>query len=196
MSDIKLKVIEKKVNNIIQKTIRVTKTEEGQKPLVMDLSLSEAGKIVLLYNKIYHKEDIINFFEESEDYAPYILNDENLISSILERYHTLRESADGGCTENNLHWTECLTEAIKNRTNDYYNDILKYRYLNEDGSTLLGIVKAAFMKNIKITKETLFEGIDEPSLDKDTIWELYNNIMDKGKQSFYDNYAEILESEW
>ena len=181
-----------------QTFIRILQKENGKRNQV-ELSLSQAAEVVDMYNRIYYVEDIEHFFEESTKYDSRILLDKDLMYEILANYADLRNNADGGDIEDTLHWSECLRLAVENPENEYYDRVLLYGLLDEDGTTLLSLLNFTFKNNHIFSRDDIANYFCEQPIINSTLCErlykIYTSMVDEGKDYFLKTYGKILKSE-
>lgn len=90
------------------------------------ISLSDASRIAETVNEIYYMEDITSNIQGKVDldtYAPQILEDKEVLDSILDIYADYRNNADGGEWEETRHWSECLSDAFDLTESEYDTNI-------------------------------------------------------------------------
>lgn len=89
----------------------------------LSLTLSDAEKVENAVKRHYYRKDLVDYFENSDEYSDEVLDDESVMETLLNVYADYRSDADGGCEEENMHWSECLSKAVEDNA-----DILeKYR---------------------------------------------------------------------
>lgn len=89
--------------------INITK-DNGE---TLSLTLSDAEKVERAVKQHYCKQDLIDYFENSDKYSDEVLNDESVMKTLLDSYLIYRINADGGEEEECMHWSECLSKAIE-----------------------------------------------------------------------------------
>lgn len=92
----------------------------------LSLTLSDANKVADALDRYYYKEDLIDYFKNSDKYSDKVLNDESVMEILLDAYADYRSDANGGEEERNMHWLDCLSKAIEDNA-----DILEKYLLTE-----------------------------------------------------------------
>lgn len=98
----------------------------------MIASESELRAICGAFDRIFYKEDVIDWFCDRED-TPYdgnaIEKDESLVERMTDFYTERRgEHSTGGEIDSVAHWTVSMRET----ENEFYGELAKYRAADEN----------------------------------------------------------------
>ena len=82
---------------------------------LVECKLTDLEKISAFYNEIYYRQDVEDYFEESDKYSLDILDDNELLNEITSAYAKHREEA-------HHDWNTCLETAIS----EFSDELMKY----------------------------------------------------------------------
>lgn len=90
---------------------------------IINIPMASAANIGLEAERIYHRLDLTDYFENNNNFNDAILLDTKLIDKLTDHYHQLRMENDGGDGDTPMNFRECIDETLR----IFENEILKYK---------------------------------------------------------------------